>query len=88
MVVVREQVIVESGAYRWIRHPSYTGGLIMYAGIALALGNWISLAVILVMVLGSYLYRVLVEERALMETLGELYREYMQRNKSFIPAVF
>lgn len=88
VVVAREQVIVESGAYRWIRHPSYAGGLIGYAGIALALGNWISLAVILVMVLGSYSYRVRVEERALMETLGEPYREYMQRTKRFIPAVF
>ena len=88
VVVVKEQTIVERGAYRWIRHPSYTGGVLMYAGIALALGNWISLVVVLVMVLGSYLYRVHVEERALIETLGQPYREYMQRTRRFIPAVF
>lgn len=88
VVVVQEQKIVERGAYRWIRHPSYTGGVLMYAGMALALGNWISLLAVLVMVLGSYLYRVHVEERALIETLGQPYREYMRRTRRFIPAVF
>lgn len=87
VVVKREQVIIERGAYRWVRHPSYTGGLLIYLGMGLALGNWISLAVVAVLVPASYLYRVLVEERALLETLGEPYRDYMGRTKRFVPMV-
>ena len=85
VVVVREQMIIQRGAYRWVRHPSYTGALLIYAGLGLALGNWISMAVVTTMVLASFAYRVRVEERALLETLGEPYRAYMQRTKRFIP---
>jgi protein-S-isoprenylcysteine O-methyltransferase Ste14 len=87
VVVVPEQKIIERGAYRWVRHPSYTGGLLMYAGMGLALGNWISVAVLQVLVLAGYLYRITVEERALLETVGQPYREYMSRTKRFIPGV-
>jgi protein-S-isoprenylcysteine O-methyltransferase Ste14 len=34
------QTVVETGPYRWVRHPSYTGMLITFVGIGLALGNW------------------------------------------------
>jgi protein-S-isoprenylcysteine O-methyltransferase Ste14 len=88
VVVMPQQNIVERGAYRWVRHPSYTGGLLMQTGIGLALGNWISAAMLLAIVSGSYMYRVRVEERALLETLGQPYRQYMQRTKRFIPLIF
>jgi protein-S-isoprenylcysteine O-methyltransferase Ste14 len=87
VVVVREQAIVQRGAYRWVRHPSYTGALLIYAGIGLALGNWISLIVVVAIVLASFAYRVRVEEQALLATLGEPYREYMGRTKRFLPGL-
>jgi protein-S-isoprenylcysteine O-methyltransferase Ste14 len=87
-VVVREhQTIVERGVYRWVRHPSYTAAILVYAGMALALGNWISVAVVLIAIPPTYVYRVSVEERALVATLGEPYRAYMQRTKRFIPLI-
>jgi protein-S-isoprenylcysteine O-methyltransferase Ste14 len=88
-VIVRpEQAVVERGAYRYVRHPSYTAGTIMFAGIGLALGNWISVAVLFVGVSAVYAYRVAVEERALAEVIGDPYRRYMQRTKRFVPFVF
>jgi protein-S-isoprenylcysteine O-methyltransferase Ste14 len=87
VVVRQDQPVVDRGAYRWMRHPSYTAGVLLLAGMALALGNWISLAVILIAVPPAYVYRVHVEERALLSTLGEPYRAYMQRTKRFIPMV-
>lgn len=87
VVVVQDQAIVQRGAYRWVRHPSYTGGILIYLGMGLALANWISLVEIVSVVAGSYLLRVRAEERALVETLGELYREYMRRTKRFVPLV-
>jgi protein-S-isoprenylcysteine O-methyltransferase Ste14 len=87
VVVSPGQTIVNRGAYRWVRHPSYTAGAVMLAGQILALGNWISLVIVLCAIAAAYSYRVRVEERALIETLGEPYREYMRRTKRFVPMI-
>jgi protein-S-isoprenylcysteine O-methyltransferase Ste14 len=82
------QAVVDRGAYRWVRHPSYTAGLLIFAGIGLALGNWLSLALTLVAGASVYAARVVAEERALVETLGDPYRDYMRRTKRFVPFIF
>ena len=82
-----DQPVIQSGAYRWVRHPSYTGGLLMYIGTALALTNWLSVLLVSVPVLAAYIYRVRVEERALLACLGPRYEEYMRRTKRFVPFV-
>ncbi len=87
VVVAQDQAVVERGAYRWVRHPSYTAAGLMFGGIALALGNWVSLALLMSAVVAGYAYRVRIEERALLATLGEPYRAYMQRTKRFIPMI-
>jgi protein-S-isoprenylcysteine O-methyltransferase Ste14 len=85
VVVKPGQQIIERGAYRWIRHPSYTAGLILFGGSMLALSNWLSVAMVLIAAVLAYSYRVHIEERALLQTLGEPYRAYMQRTKRFVP---
>jgi protein-S-isoprenylcysteine O-methyltransferase Ste14 len=87
-VIVRpRQAIVERGAYRFVRHPSYTAAALMIIGIGLALANWAGLLTLVVAVTIAYGYRVSVEERALLATLGDAYRDYMSRTKKFIPFV-
>ena len=44
-----DQAVVTTGPYRWIRHPSYAGLLLIVAGLGLALGNWLSVAACLVL---------------------------------------
>jgi protein-S-isoprenylcysteine O-methyltransferase Ste14 len=83
-----DQPVVDRGAYRWVRHPSYTGGILMYLGTGIALTNWLSALIITAAGGLAYLYRVRVEERALQATLGSRYHEYMQRTKRFVPFVF
>ncbi|MGH8399505.1 MAG: methyltransferase family protein [Gammaproteobacteria bacterium] len=83
-----DQVVVEAGPYHWIRHPSYSGGLLTALGFGLALTNWLALLAILCGALIGYAYRVHVEERALCEALGDAYRDYMRRTKRFIPFVW
>jgi protein-S-isoprenylcysteine O-methyltransferase Ste14 len=88
-VIVRpDQAVVERGAYRYVRHPSYTAGAVMFLGIGAALGNGLGLAVLAVLVAAGYWYRVVVEERALAATIGDPYRSYMRRTKRFVPFVF
>jgi protein-S-isoprenylcysteine O-methyltransferase Ste14 len=86
--VVDGQTVIEEGVYRWVRHPSYTGGMLMYLGTGLALTNWLSTLVIVLFGGLGYAYRVRFEERALEASLGESYRQYMQRTKRFVPFVF
>jgi len=88
VIVKTDQTVVERGAYRYVRHPSYTAGALLFLGIGLALANWMSVVVLLGAVAIVYGYRVDVEERALVGTLGEPYRQYMTRTKRFVPFLF
>jgi protein-S-isoprenylcysteine O-methyltransferase Ste14 len=80
-----DQRVVERGAYRYVRHPSYSAGMLLFGGIGLALGNWLSLAITLVFPLLAYAYRISVEEHALVATLGPEYAGYMKRTSRLIP---
>jgi protein-S-isoprenylcysteine O-methyltransferase Ste14 len=82
-----DQRVVAAGPYRWVRHPSYTAGILMIVGVATALGSWVGATIAFVMSVAGYVYRVRVEERALMATLGDTYRDYTKATKRFIPFV-
>ncbi len=87
VVVSQDLRLVQHGVYRLIRHPSYTAAFLMFTGIGLALGSWISVGILFLVHCGLYGIRVSVEEKALVETIGEPYREYISRTKRFIPYV-
>jgi protein-S-isoprenylcysteine O-methyltransferase Ste14 len=82
-----DQPVISTGPYTLIRHPSYTAGMMMFTGIGLALGSWVSFVLLAVGSIGTYLYRVTIEEKALAETIGDPYREFMKDRKRFIPYV-
>lgn len=81
-----DQQVIQSGPYRLIRHPSYTGALVTVLGVLLMSTNWLTLACFVVVIPG-FAYRIAVEERALVGELGDRYRSYMQRSKRLIPYV-
>lgn len=87
VAVAPEQRVIETGPYRLIRHPSYTGILLILLGLGLSLTNWLSLLVIMGCVLPGFSYRIRVEERVLQAQLGQPYQEYMRRTKRLIPYV-
>jgi protein-S-isoprenylcysteine O-methyltransferase len=60
----------------------------MNTGIGLALGSWVSTALLLVTSLGIYGYRIAVEERALLAAVGEPYREFMRTRARLIPFIY
>ena len=82
-----DQPVIRTGPYRLVRHPSYTGGMMMFIGIGLALGNIPGSLLLTLMTIVAYGYRVAVEERALLEAIGEPYRSYMTECKRFIPFI-
>jgi len=81
-------MIVREGLYKHIRHPSYTGMLLAFLALALSTGNWISLVVIFVPITAATLYRIRVEELALMEAFGQEYAEYRRSTRCLVPYVY
>ncbi|MDZ4721518.1 MAG: isoprenylcysteine carboxylmethyltransferase family protein [Roseiflexaceae bacterium] len=79
------QRLVEEGPYRWVRHPSYTGSILTLIGLPLALGSWLALIPVLVLVLAAYLYRANVEEQALTTRFGAAYTEFARTHPRFFP---
>ena len=89
VVMVRpQQPIIERGAYKWVRHPSYSAAYLLYVALGLVLTNWISIIVLIVTAIVMYSYRISVEERALVETLGDRYVDYQRRTKKLIPFLY
>lgn len=86
--VQARQPIIKRGAYKWVRHPSYLGVLLMYAGVGLALTNWFSVLAYLVITAAVLGRRIQVEENIMLETLGTPYRDYMRRTKRLVPLIF
>ena len=82
------QTVVSSGPYRWVRHPSYAGLLLIVAGFGAALGNWLSLTVCVVLPLPAILWRIHVEEAELNNVLGEAYRTYQSDRARLIPRLW
>jgi len=77
--------VIDRGPYRLVRHPSYTGILITFAGLGLAVQSLGALLVLLLFFAMSFGYRMYVEERTLLSGLGPDYASYMKRTKRLIP---
>jgi len=80
--------IVDTGPYRLIRHPSYAGALLAFAGLGVALDNWVSLALVLLPIGWAFIRRMAIEEHALASALGVPYTNYMGRTRRLVPYVY
>ena len=81
----QDQPVITGGPYRFVRHPSYTGLLLILAGIGLSYGNWLSLAALTFVPLLGFINRIRVEEAALSSTLGDSYTSYARGRKRLVP---
>lgn len=82
------QRLVDRGPYRLVRHPSYTGILLIAVGYGLALGNWLSVLIVLVIPPATMLRRIAVEEATLTEVIGQPYIAYKERTKRLLPGLW
>jgi len=80
-----EHKIIHDGPYKWIRHPAYTGMILIYAGFILSIGTWIGAIVTTLIVTISLFYRIKIEEKILLEAFGNEYREYMSKTWRLFP---
>ncbi len=76
------------GLYRLIRHPSYSGMLLNYFGLSIAMNSWYSILVLNIPIMLVLRYRIYIEEKLLVKSFGEEYLNYMKRTKRIIPYIY
>jgi protein-S-isoprenylcysteine O-methyltransferase Ste14 len=82
------QTIYRAGLYRFVRHPSYTGLLLIFLGVGVHSRNWIGLLIVMVATTAALLYRIHVEEAALHGAFGAEYASYARATKRLIPGIY
>ncbi len=87
VAVQSDHRLIVAGPYRWVRHPGYFGGWLMFLGLGLALANGVALLLLAVLTVPAFLYRIAVEERALRGAFAE-YAAYAGTVRKFIPFVW
>lgn len=88
VAIASDHTVVETGPYRVVRHPSYTGLLLQCAGLGVVLGTALSLSVILVPTFLVLAHRIRVEEKVLLANFGDTYGAYTLRTKRLLPGIF
>jgi protein-S-isoprenylcysteine O-methyltransferase Ste14 len=88
VAIRKTQTIYQNGLYRYLRHPSYTGMLLVFFAVGVQERNWIACLAIIVPTTAALLYRIHVEEAALNEAFGAEYAAYSRQTKRLIPGIY
>jgi protein-S-isoprenylcysteine O-methyltransferase Ste14 len=80
--------LVQSGPYRFVRHPGYTGLLLMALGVVVSYSSLIGLVAIPVLLLPGLAYRMSVEEKLLRDKFGDEYQRYIRQTKKLLPGLW
>jgi protein-S-isoprenylcysteine O-methyltransferase Ste14 len=82
----QQHTLVTHGPYRWVRHPLYSVGAMLFIGLGLIADSWFIAAV----GIGAFILMVIrtpQEETNLIKKFGDEYREYMQHTGRFFPKI-
>lgn len=82
----QDHELIQAGPYRHIRHPIYTGFLLLFLGNAVMVGDWRGLLAVAI-VFASFWRKLRIEEKWLAEHFGPAYQAYRSHTKALIPAV-
>jgi protein-S-isoprenylcysteine O-methyltransferase len=88
VAIADDHRVIDTGPYRYIRHPAYLGVLLAFLGLGLCIGNAATLFFFFVPPTAVFLHRIRIEEDALSNGLSHAYVQYMQRTKRLIPGVY
>jgi protein-S-isoprenylcysteine O-methyltransferase Ste14 len=83
-----DQPVITNGPYRVLRHPGYAGLLLAVMGAGLFIGNWLSFVSLTIAMACGLVFRIRVEQRALLQNLGDDYRNYAATHKRLVPFIW
>lgn len=78
--------IIDSGPYRFTRHPAYAGMIAANLGIVLYFFNLVTLGIFLLLLVPAIVLRIFVEEKTLFEIEG--YPDFARHRKRIFPALW
>jgi len=84
----KEQPILRTGPYRWVRHPAYLAQTIFWTALGFSSRSLIAGLAVGLISLSGYVYRLLEEEKMLLETHGDVYSVYASSTKRLIPLLW
>jgi phospholipid methyltransferase len=85
-VLAQARAVVDTGPYRWVRHPLYAGEIVSVLGLALA-ANSLAAAAVWLAIVALQAYRAMREEQVLARVLPG-YEAYRSRTAALLPGVF
>ena len=83
----KEHILKTDGIYKYIRHPSYLGLIMVIGGLSVAMNSVISFIITVIPVLVAVNYRIFIEEKLLISEFGEKYIQYKSTTKKLIPGI-
>jgi protein-S-isoprenylcysteine O-methyltransferase len=86
--IKKDHELIQTGPYRYIRHPSYLGILILSLGLGIAMANWISLILCIVLPTIGLMQRIRFEEKELEQHFGKQYQDFRKNTWRIIPFIF
>ena len=86
--IQKDHELIKAGPYRFVRHPSYLGILILALGLGIALANWISLLLCIVLPVIGVMQRIKVEEKELDQHFGKQYQDYKKGTWCVVPYIY
>ena len=88
VTIASDHRVIDTGPYRFVRHPSYTGALAAFLGLGICVGNWVSLLVIMIPITWAFIKRIDIEEVVLRSALDGPYAAYSRRTRRLVPFVY
>jgi protein-S-isoprenylcysteine O-methyltransferase Ste14 len=83
--MIKEQSLIISGPYQFIRHPIYTAFLLILGSTLFISANWLLGFAWIGMTVLEVASRISFEESLMLEYFGDQYREYMKRTGRLLP---
>lgn len=86
--VSKNQHLIKTGLYKYIRNPAYTGSIISLVGIAFAFRSVFAPIAVFIICMVCYGYRINIEEKALRNQFKDEFDDYSKKTYKLFPFIW
>ncbi|MDX9925619.1 MAG: isoprenylcysteine carboxylmethyltransferase family protein [Ignavibacteriaceae bacterium] len=87
IVILKEHKLIESGIYKYIRHPQYLSQFLSDLGAGIALLSFVIIPIVILVELPLFIMRAFLEEKILLKHFKENFVAYKKKSKFMIPFI-
>jgi len=87
VVILKEHKLIETGIYKYIRHPQYLSQFLSDLGAGIALLSYIIIPLVILVELPLFIMRAFLEEKILLKHFKENFIAYKKKSKFMIPFI-